>query len=293
MGRGKAQHNRKLIESAYRILEEIQPATVRAVCYRLFAAGEIDSMSKNNTNRVSTQLVYAREERIIPWDWIVDESRKPERPGTWSSVEDFAETARRSFRRDYWQTQQCAIEIWSEKGTVRGTLAPVLQSYGVTFQVFHGYGSATTVRNAALDSCEYDRPFKVFYVGDWDPSGLHMSEVDLPGRLGRYEGRVELKRIALTEQDIGPSLPSFNVDSKQKDSRWKWYGKHSVSLYGPLCWELDALNPVALRERVEAAILNEIHPEAWQRCRLVEQAEQDTLKSYLHQWEAICRQATK
>jgi hypothetical protein len=64
-------------------------------------------------------------------------------------------------------------------------------------------------------------------------------------------------------------------------------------MYGPLCWELDALNPVVLRERVEKAIFGEIDTAAWGRCVLGERAEQDTLKSYMHQWESICRQASK
>ena len=52
-GRGKSQRSMELIEAAKRILAEIQPATVRAVCYRLFVAGLIDSMEKRNTSRVS------------------------------------------------------------------------------------------------------------------------------------------------------------------------------------------------------------------------------------------------
>src|SRR2546423_15554010 len=55
MPRGKAQKSLDLIEAAYEILEEIQPATVRAVCYRLFIAGLIQHMGKNETNKVSTQ----------------------------------------------------------------------------------------------------------------------------------------------------------------------------------------------------------------------------------------------
>ncbi|MDQ2963218.1 MAG: hypothetical protein M3R31_08700 [Pseudomonadota bacterium] len=42
-GRGKAQKTIALIYAARRILEEIQPASVRAVCYRLFVAGVIPS----------------------------------------------------------------------------------------------------------------------------------------------------------------------------------------------------------------------------------------------------------
>ena len=41
-------------------------------------------MSKAETNKVSMQLVWAREQNIIPWEWIVDETREAERPNTLS-----------------------------------------------------------------------------------------------------------------------------------------------------------------------------------------------------------------
>jgi len=36
MGRGKSAKSLALIDACYEILQEIQPATVRAVCYQLF-----------------------------------------------------------------------------------------------------------------------------------------------------------------------------------------------------------------------------------------------------------------
>jgi hypothetical protein len=36
-------------------------------------------MGKNSTNRVSRQLVDAREQGLIPWGWIVQETREVER----------------------------------------------------------------------------------------------------------------------------------------------------------------------------------------------------------------------
>jgi hypothetical protein len=47
-------------------LSEIQPATVRAVCYKLFVGGLIKSMKKTETNKVSRALVLAREQDEIP-----------------------------------------------------------------------------------------------------------------------------------------------------------------------------------------------------------------------------------
>lgn len=44
MSRGKSGRSIKLIAAAQCILEEIQPASVRAVCYRLFVEGLIPYM---------------------------------------------------------------------------------------------------------------------------------------------------------------------------------------------------------------------------------------------------------
>jgi hypothetical protein len=58
----------------------------------------------------------------------------------------------RSYRRDFWQQQPERVEVWSEKGTIRGVLQPVLDEYGVGFRVMHGFGSATTI--APSCNCE-------------------------------------------------------------------------------------------------------------------------------------------
>src|SRR5262245_19498590 len=121
MGRGKAQRSLDMIDAAREILAEIQPASVRAVCYRVFALGIIDSMAKSCTNKVSSQLTWARENNVIPWSWIVDETREAERVSAWENPTAYVEAVTRSYRRDRWQDQPYRIEVWSEKGTIRGT----------------------------------------------------------------------------------------------------------------------------------------------------------------------------
>jgi hypothetical protein len=284
MPRGKSQRSLDLIQACAEILAEIQPATVRAVCYRLFVTGFIESMAKTCTNRVSAQLVDAREAGSIPWEWIVDETRHAERlrPG-WADPEAFIRVVQDAYRRDYWKQQPRRVEVWSEKGTVRGTLAPVLVEYGVTFRVLHGYASATTVHAVAEETQGMDRPLVVLYCGDWDPSGLHMSEEDLPARLEEYEANVELNRVALDEHDIEyGDLPSFEADTKRADSRWAWFTDN----YGEQCWELDALSPVLLRDRVAEWVRSYIDPAAWARCIRTEQAERESLRHVLDNWQA-------
>ena len=226
---------------------------------------------------------------MIPWGWIVDETREAERVNAWDDPADYVESVKRSYRRNRWTDQPAWVEIWSEKGTVRGTLAPVLHEYGVTFRVMHGYGSATALYSAAKDTRATDKVLTILYVGDWDPSGLHMSEVDLPQRLRRYGGIVHVVRVALTKSDTRSGLPSFWADTKRLDSRFRWF----VDNYGSRCWELDALSPVILRDRVEQGILDRLDREAWDRAEVAEAAERESLTSILNAWPGISGQATK
>jgi hypothetical protein len=299
MGRGKAQHNLDLIEEAYRILEAIQPCSVRAVCYQLFIRHQIDSMARHNTNRVSAQLVDAREQGRIPWHWIVDETREAERAPTWKNPAAFTQAASRSYRRDNWDLQPMRVEVWSEKGTVRGTLAPILHKFGVTFRVMHGNTSATVVRDVVEEHLAGQKPFLALYVGDHDPSGMCMSEKDLPNRLSRYweqlcfEKEVTfwepgalpppvVQRIALTRED-GEAIPeaaSFSAHDKRKDPNYRWYRDQ----YGDRCWELDAMNPNDLRQRVERAIRAQIKWKPWRRCLKAEAAEKASLKLVMKNW---------
>jgi hypothetical protein len=174
--------------------------------------------------------------------------------------------------------QPVRVEVWSEKGTVRGVLRPVLDDYGVGFRVMHGFASATSVHEIADD--DDGRPLIALYVGDWDPSGLYMSEHDLPERLSRYDGdHVDLIRVALTGGQLA-DLPSFPAADKHKDRRYKWFVKN----FGTRCWELDALDPNDLRACVEEEIRSQIEPTAWSRCKVVEAAEQRSLVEVMSAW---------
>jgi hypothetical protein len=283
MPRGKSAKSLALIWKCADILEEIQPATVRAVCYQLFSQGWIASMAKNETNKVGTQLVYAREEGLIPWSWIVDETRHPERMLVWDDLDECVEHTRATYRRDYWLAQSVHLEVWSEKGTVRGTLKPVLDEYQVTFRAMHGYTSATEIHNAAMQAQADDYEWVILYVGDWDPSGMNMSEQDGPGRLREYGAEeVIFRRLALQAQDHQPlQALSFPAHTKSQDPRYRWFVEH----YGPTCWELDAMNPNDLRTRVGQAIADYIDVDAWEDMERIETVECDSLKEILGRWQ--------
>jgi hypothetical protein len=267
------------------ICEAAQPITGRGVGYKLFIQELIPSMKKRDLAKMYRLLTIAREKGIIRAEYIVDEHGHRERAATWADPEEYARTIIRSYRRDYWQQQPVRVLIVSEKGTVRGLLLPVLKAYGIDFQPMGGFGSFNKANDIAQD---YDgRPLIVLYVGDWDPSGLWMSECDLPERVARYGGgHVTVKRIALRRDETVDhlrDLPSFPASDKRKDPRYKWF----VRNYGKRCWELDAMDPNDLRACVEQAIRAHIEPVAWQRCKVVEAAEQESLRTILEGWTTL------
>jgi hypothetical protein len=279
VGRGMARQSLDLIEAMYAAASVAQPISGRGVGYKLFVAGLIASMAKADMAKVYRLLLIAREQGVIPWPWIVDETRELERCSSWDDPAAFVRTVSRAYRRDFWKYQPRYVEVWSEKGTVRGVLAPVLDQYGVGFRPVHGFSGATPVHEVA-DNFD-GRMLVVLYVGDFDPSGMCMSERDLPARFAKYDGgHILLKRVALRPSQLN-GLPWFPASDKKGDTRYPWF----VRNYGDRCWELDALDPNDLRARVDAAIRAEIEPIAWNRCVVVEKAERESLRTILDSWK--------
>jgi hypothetical protein len=117
----------------------------------------------------------------------------------------------------------------------------------------------------------------VLYVGDFDPSGMHMSERDIQRRLEEYGAEdFIITRVALTRVDTA-GLTSFPASDKRKDPRYTWF----VRTYGAQCWELDAMNPNDLRAKVDAAILSLLDVDAWNVCVRAEAAQVETFRTVL------------
>jgi len=284
MGRGRALKTIQLEQYCRYVLAEIQPATVRSVGYRAFVDKMIPDTSKNSMAKISRVLTYAREHDVIPWSCVVDETRELEILPAWSDPAAYRETVSRSYRKDFWQQQLERCEVWSEKGSVRGTLKPVLDRFGVGFRVLHGFTSATEVKRVADLTDTLDVPLTVLYLGDWDCSGKYMVEVDLPTRLEEYGANVELIPLAMTPDDLTrPDVRDTVFPAKKLDPRYRWF----TDRYGARCWELDALSPVLVRDRAERAISGLIDWDAWNHDAELERAQLDSLDDVLSTWAGL------
>ena len=142
----------------------------------------------------------------------------------------------------------------------------------------HGFSSGTVVHDIAED--DDGRELIVLYVGDFDPSGMFMSEEDLPTRLAEYGGdHITVKRIALTRSRCAACRRSRQPTRRRTRATT---GSSPTTAHD--CWELDAMDPNDLRDCVEQAIVGLIEPVAWQRCEVVNKAEQESLQTVLEQW---------
>lgn len=274
--RGRSKVTLELLVACQKIIEETQPITVRGVCYRLFVAGLIDSMAVKNTQKISRLLTQAREEGSIPWEWIVDESRQTVVWRQYADLEEYGQEIAEQYRRDFWADQKSRVIVISEKATVRGILNPVVMHYGVNFLPVHGFNSATKMHDLAQDIATDHRRTVLLYVGDYDPSGMFMSEVDLPRRLSNYGASKDdysLSRITLTRNDLR-RLPSFPAADKKKDPRHDWF----VRRYGNRGWELDAMDPNTLRDRVQSQIARYVNPKDWEEHQLIEALQMEMTK---------------
>ena len=70
------------------------------------------------------------------------------------------------------------------------------------------------------------------------------------------------------------------------DGSYKFLHDWYVSRYGNQCWELDAIDPVDLRQRVREQIETRLNLPSWEHAKQVEMAEVESMKSFHRAWES-------
>jgi hypothetical protein len=243
-----AKHAKTLavIEAARVVLESHNPMTLRQVYYRLVSRQVLEN-TRAQYQALSNALVTARQEGVIPWDWIEDRTRRPRSVNMWRDLADFAQTAVRAYRRDVWGSQPCYLETWLEKDALSGIFESVLSPYGVTLCVGRGYDGWSSIHGAA-ERYGDGGGVTVLYFGDFDPSGEDMVR-SLSKRLGFFECQPEIVKCALTAQDIENYHlpPDF---TKRTDTRAAAF----VAKWGDMAVELDALPPDVLEKRLRSEV---------------------------------------
>jgi hypothetical protein len=102
------------------------------------------------------------------------------------------------------------------------------------------------------------------------PVGLQPWEIDMQDTKRRTRGKSQ------------KSLDLIDAATKKADPRHTWF----VGRYGSRCWELDAMDPNLLRERVRESIEALIDVDAWSRSIDVEAVEVDSMQEFHRAWAA-------
>ena len=271
-----ARHKKteRIIEKAQEALAEYRPMTVRQVYYRLVAAHVIDN-TKSQYKAVCNALRDARKEGLIPWEWIEDRLRRPRAVSMWQDVADFADTARRVYRRDVWATQDDLVEVWLEKDALSGIFEDILDGYGVTLNVGRGYDGWTSIHNAAQRYQSRTAGVTILYFGDFDPSGRDMVR-SLAERLGFFETCPEMTICAILREDIEryDLPPDF---TKASDTRRAAF----VEKHGDIAVELDALPLDVLQERIRQNVESRLDLDALERTREQERRDREKIEELL------------
>lgn len=249
----KAWKPRKHLELIWKIrtfAKENKPVTVRQNFYYLVSQQLFESKI-SNYNLVVRLTKKMRLAGMIPFEWIVDDTRRPEKTPSWDSINKILEAAINQYRSDWQVDQSNYVEVWLEKRALRRIFYPITNAKDIYLCVGGGYQSYGMIKDA---SERFKRRIAtgqnpvMLYFGDLNPSGKDMPR-DIEKRFSILGVDVDVEEIALTPGDITDyNLPRNPF--KKKDTRMKWY----VQKYGiTYSVELDALPPEVLREKIKQA----------------------------------------
>lgn len=251
--------------------------SVRQVFYQLVSRGSVQNTGAAYES-VSRLIVAMRRDGSIPYEQIVDRTRRVHKRAGWAGVREAMQSLASQYRRDPWDEQPVHVHIACEKQALEGVFSDVVDTYGAPLYVLRGFASEAFVFEWAVEiarAIDTGHRVIVAYFGDHDPSGLTI-ERDCRSRLARHVGDVG---PALTWQRFGllhGDLDRFglvNVPVKRTDSRARSY----LEEFGDRAAELDALPPAVLRDRILDAIAAHVDVEAWDRVRAIEAAESESL----------------
>lgn len=242
-----------------KILEEYtSKVSVRQLYYRLVGAALIPN-NKTEYNKIQDLITAARYAGLIDWNAIEDRGREAAKKRDWHSAKDALDGVIEEFRLDRWADQPYYVELWVEKDALEGVLTPIAIDYHIPLMSTRGYNSASALKETAERinrRVRGGRKAVVLYVGDFDPSGLHMVS-DARARLAEFgcPASLDIRRVAITWEQIQAHKPPPNplkrkddpdqyevADGSFADSRALDY----VALHGEESWEADALPPKTL-----------------------------------------------
>ncbi len=227
--------------------------------------------SQSTYDKVQQTLVDMRRAGELPYGWLTDHSRSVYHVRSYATVTEAMQATANSYRKALWVDVPVRIEIWVEKKALIGVLWPIVREYDVALYPAGGFTSLSFANDAAEEIASYEKPTVIYYLGDYDPSGVLIGEkIEEALRDRAPEAEIHFIRLAVTpEQIVEWNLPG--QPTKQSSHNRGWTGD-SV--------ELDAIAPDDLRSLVREAIEQWLPREQLEILKLAEESERELLRRW-------------
>jgi hypothetical protein len=157
------------------LVTEHAPVTLRQLYYLLVAGSHLEKTTSEYT-ALCKRVVGLREKDRVPWENIVDNTRRRHVRYTLDGLQHGFSDMHRTYNRNLWARQPDYVEIWTEKDTLVGVLDSVTERYDVPLVPVRGQSSVTFLKEMAEIALHEaaGRPHHIYYVGDQDPTGVHI-----------------------------------------------------------------------------------------------------------------------
>src|SRR6516162_698509 len=97
-------------DALFAMIERLRPMTVRQVFYQATVKGLVEKTEKGYI-KVEQDLVKMRKEERLPYDWLVDNTRREIMPVTYDGIEHAMRDLADGYRKELWAEAECRVEI--------------------------------------------------------------------------------------------------------------------------------------------------------------------------------------
>ena len=263
--RGKAEIE-AIHLAIHAVLEQDNPQSVRHVYYRL--AGQFVDKTEAGYRTVQHQLLKLREDGVVPWDWVSDGTRWRRQNQSFDSKAQAVAYVAEIYRRDLWMRTPAYVEVWCESDSMAGVLIEETDRYNVPLMVSRGFSSRTFLYSSARAIGRQTRPAYLYYIGDWDPSGVLIPEkIEQALREFAPESEIHFERIAITPDLI----EAYDLPTKpaKRTTHAKYFRGGTV--------EAEALPAHVTRELLRNAIERHLDPDEVRVMEVAEESERQDL----------------
>jgi len=240
-----------------------------------------DPKYKRTYSQVKRIVGRARFGAIIPFDSVIDETDLIGTNQEFDTIVNFLQDEAEDYRSNWFENQDCYVEVWLEKRGLIRVISPATDYLGVYISCSGKEVTWSQITSAIKRFKKFNKTWNyILYLGDFDPQGKHM--VDTLEDRFKILGYSQLSVIplALNKEQAEDQTRNLSHNKPLKGKLKDWFkNKYGVDYYV----ELDALNPTELRDIVMDGILKYLYIKEIERKRKENETQIKNVKKYLSQ----------